>query len=108
MTYLELYKAALRKLDGLSEEELLAFVGEPPTKGGEEQEQEVLVGTLTKQWGLNGYHEAGVGHPVYETKDWYVIYLEHTGKLPPARVPFYKETLGPVIAFSNQKKGGTE
>jgi hypothetical protein len=56
------------------------------------------VGYLTKAFGLNGYDTAQVGHPVYEKKDRYVIFLTKDGNNS-HEVSFYKETLFPIVSF---------
>ena len=63
----------------------------------EDIEKPVLIGTLTKPFGLNEYIKAEVGHEVYSLKDRYIIYLK-SDKYPTIEVPFYKETLQPYIA----------
>jgi len=77
----------------------------------------VLVGKLNKAQGLNGFKKADIGHPVFEFKDRYVIYLESEKELTEkvydhqrqqfntkigffmVAVPYYKETLSKVIDF---------
>lgn len=66
-------------------------------KGGEEMDEK-LAGVLTSAYGQRGFKKALPGHPVYETKDRYVIYLEPEASTQKReRVPFYKETLEPFI-----------
>lgn len=72
-----------------------------------------LVGKLNKPQGLNGFYLAEVGHPVFQLKDRYVIYLE--SKTPQmisghgketifqdfkVAVPYHIETLAPFIDLS--------
>jgi len=59
----------------------------------------IMVGTLNKAQGLNGFKKADIGHPVFEFKDRYIIYLESYDGKTTVAVPYYKETLGPVINF---------
>ena len=59
-----------------------------------------MVGTLTAPQGIVGFKVAEIGHPVFEFKDRYIIYLERNdGKLT-VEVPYYKETLSPKINFT--------
>lgn len=58
----------------------------------------VMVGTLNQPQGIKGFERAEIGHPVFETKDRYVIYL--TGPVNKAAVPYYKDTLKPFIDFT--------
>lgn len=78
----------------------------------------VLVGGLKKPFGIKGFIVAKEGHPVFEYKDRYFIYLESERELtekvydPKSQqfktqvgyftiaVPFYKETLSPSINFN--------
>jgi len=73
----------------------------------------VCVGSLNKSQGLNGFHLAEVGHPVFKLKDRYIIYLdsksplmisEHgkqtTVKEFKVAVPYYIDTLAPFIDLS--------
>lgn len=64
-----------------------------------EEEKEVQIGTLNKAYGIKGYVRAEVGHPVFELKDRYIIYLKHP-HLPDARVPFYKDAFKHYIDFA--------
>ena len=59
----------------------------------------VMIGTLNKALGLNGFKRADVGHPVFEFKDRYIIYLESNDGKTTVSVPYYKDTLKPVIDF---------
>jgi len=59
----------------------------------------VMVGTLNKAQGFNGFKKADVGHPVFEFKDRYIIYLESNDGKTTVSVPYYKDTLKPVIDF---------
>jgi hypothetical protein len=68
----------------------------------ENQNLEREIGTLNKPYGIIGYKQAEVGHPVFETKDRYVIYLKHE-TLPEVRVPFYKDTFRRCINFTDGK-----
>jgi hypothetical protein len=57
----------------------------------------ILVGTLTKPTGIKGFDTTEVGHPVFELKDRYIIYL--TNQITTVAIPYYKETLRPHINF---------
>jgi hypothetical protein len=76
----------------------------------------ILVGRLNKKQGLNGFVPAEVGHPVFEYKDRYLIFLKcltktaeqvpdgnggHTKHMIQYNVivPYYKKTLSPFIDF---------
>lgn len=77
----------------------------------------VMVGTLNKRQGINGFKVAEIGHPVFEVKDRYIIYLESEKELTEkvydhkrqqfntkvgyftVAVPYYKETLSSSINF---------
>lgn len=59
----------------------------------------VMVGTLKRVWGLNGFKKAEIGTPVFEFNDRYIIYLETLNGDRNVEVPFYKDTLKPVIEF---------
>lgn len=76
----------------------------------------ILIGTLNERQGLNGFEIAEVGHPVFEFKDRYVIFLKaltktveqvpdgnggHTKTLIDYNVmiPYYKKTLLPFITL---------
>lgn len=78
------------------------------------EDMPVMVGTLSKSVGLNGFQVAEVGHPVFEHKDRYIIYLESKspqmitqhGKQVEIKefkiaVPYYKPTLKPIINFTH-------
>lgn len=58
----------------------------------EKEETPVLVGTLTKPFGINGYSRAEIGHPVFEFKDRYIITI-FNNKNEPHVVTFYKFSL---------------
>ncbi len=70
----------------------------------------VHIGKLNTAQGLNGFYKAEVGHPVFQLKDRYIIYLdsksplmisEHgkqtTVKEFKVAVPYRIETLAPFI-----------
>jgi hypothetical protein len=79
----------------------------------------VLVGTLNTRQGLNGFEIAEVGHPVFDYKERYIIFLKcltktveqipdgnggHTKQIIEynVRVPYYKKTLEPFIDFNEK------
>ncbi len=57
----------------------------------------IMVGTLNKPQGIKGFERAEVGHPVFEHKGRYIIYL--SGPAGKMCVPYYKDALTPVIDF---------
>jgi hypothetical protein len=77
----------------------------------------ILVGFINVPFGLNGFVRAETGHPVFEFKDRYIIYLDSENELKEkvfnptthqhetkvgyfkVSVPFYKETLKHNIEF---------
>ena len=72
----------------------------------------LMVGVLNKETGIVGFRKAEIGHPVFEYKDRYILYLESetpekiTAPNSPtvyrdfkAVIPYYKETLKPYIDF---------
>ena len=59
----------------------------------------VMVGKLNTPTGINGFDRAEIGHPVFEYKDRYIIFLTSgTGKTE-VKIPYYKNTLKEVIDF---------
>jgi hypothetical protein len=60
----------------------------------------VMVGTLNKPQGIKGFQRGEVGHPVFEYKDRYLIYLESLDGKTTVTIPYYKETLAPAIDFT--------
>jgi hypothetical protein len=52
-----------------------------------------MIGSLKKPFGINGFQTAQQGHPVFETKDRYTIYLQSNCGKHSVIVPFYKDTL---------------
>jgi hypothetical protein len=59
----------------------------------------VMVGSLTKPFGINGFQTAEIGHPVFEFNNKYILYLERNdGKLT-VEIPFYQLTLKEFIKF---------
>ena len=60
----------------------------------------VFIGTLNKAQGIKGFKTAEIGHPVFDTKDRYTIYLERDDALLTVSVSYYKKTLSSSINFS--------
>jgi hypothetical protein len=78
----------------------------------------VLVGTLTRKEGITGFVPAEIGHPVFDTGDRYVIYLQSIVELKErvydpvlqghqtkigyftVAIPYYKKTLLPYIKLT--------
>lgn len=77
--------------------------GEVPDEEVITEPIEILIGTLTRKFGINDYETAEVGHSIYDDGSRYVLYLKSKGSAPDNRVPFYKETLKPWINFYSQK-----
>lgn len=63
------------------------------------QDMPIMVGSLNKQNGVIGFKKADIGHPVFEFKDRYIIYLESNDGKTIISVPYYKETLKNAIDF---------
>lgn len=71
----------------------------------------VMVGTLTKANGVTGFERAEIGHPVFEFKGRYILYLKSLSPLQTKEglkdftimLPFNKETLAPQIFFTQSK-----
>ncbi len=59
----------------------------------------IMVGTLNKPQGINGFKNAYVGHPVFEFKERYIIYLESNDGKTKVSVPYHKETFKSVVNF---------
>lgn len=79
----------------------------------------IMVGTLKVRQGVKGFEKAEVGHPVFEYKDRYILYVNsdreltekvydpkrqqfntHVGYFKVA-ITYYKESLAPIIEFTN-------
>ena len=59
----------------------------------------VMVGTLSKPFGINGFQTAEIGHPVFDFNGKYILYLvRNDGKLT-VEIPFYHESLKEFINF---------
>lgn len=69
-------------------------------------EVEIVVGTLNKEFGYNGFLPIKAGTPVYEYKGSYFFNME-TIKEPKQIIQqkFYKEDLKSSINFSNEYEG---
>jgi hypothetical protein len=63
------------------------------------QDIPIMVGLLNKETGVIGFKKADIGHPVFEFKDRYIIYLESNDGKTTISVPYYKETLKNYIDF---------
>jgi hypothetical protein len=61
------------------------------------EDMPVLVGTLVIKTGLKGFKPAEIGHPVFEYKGQYIIYLESNDGKTAVKVPYHKETLADYI-----------
>lgn len=84
-----------------------------------EEEKPVLIGELNRRIGLNGFQVAEPGHPVFEFRDKYLIFLTSLTELRErmfdskhganrtyigffqCMVPYYKETLKSSINFTH-------
>lgn len=59
-----------------------------------EIELPIYIGELLKAFGIKGFHTAEIGHPVFEFKDRYIIYLNNErDEKNTVIIPFYKESL---------------
>lgn len=67
--------------------------------GLEIETEPVLVGTLTKAQGFNGFHTMEIGTPAYELNGKY--FVEQISKVDgsKSRVSYYMEDLSKVIKF---------
>ncbi len=74
---------------------IVAKVGEFMTS----KDMPIMVGTLTKAQGIKGFDKAEIGHPVFEFKDKYILFLQSEGCKTEIQVSYYKDTLKPVIDF---------
>lgn len=59
----------------------------------------VFVGVLNRAQGFNGFKRAEIGHPVFEFKDRYIIYLESNDEKTTVSIPYYKDNLKFSIDF---------
>ena len=64
------------------------------------EDMPVMVGTLSLPQGVKGFKTAEVGHPVFEFKDRYMLYLESNDGKTTVSIPYYKDSLKPVIKFN--------
>lgn len=60
----------------------------------------LMIGTLNKAQGIIGYKKADIGHPVFEAKDRFLIYLESNDGKITLTIPYYKGSLKPFIDFN--------
>lgn len=85
------------------------------------EDMPILAGHLNSRQGINGFEIADIGHPVFEYKDRYVIYLESKSPVLISEfgkevrvehfkvaVPYYKKDLAPAINFSYPDAGTIE
>ena len=76
----------------------------------------ILVGYLKEATGIKGFEKAEQGHPVFEYKDRYIIFLKSLlptmNQIPDGNgghrkeiveynviIPYYKKTLSPIVNF---------
>lgn len=59
----------------------------------------IMVGTLNKAQGIKGFDKAEVGHPVFEFKDRYILFLQSESAKTEIQISYYKDTLKPAINF---------
>lgn len=59
--------------------------------------EEKIIGYLTKAQGIKGYNVCAVGAPVYEQGDRYYLHMTQLQGGAILKVPYYKETLEPII-----------
>jgi hypothetical protein len=60
-------------------------------------EMPIMIGTLNTAQGIKGFEKADIGHPVFEYKGRYIIYL--SGAQGHVCVPYYKDSLHYCIDF---------
>lgn len=72
----------------------------------------ILIGTLKRKTGIIGFEPAEVGHPVFQLRDRYIIFLKSETMItetfnnekqkffPSVCVPYYMDTLRPDIEFT--------
>jgi len=83
--------------------QIVALIKETQTS----EDMPIMIGTLNKAQGIVGFKSAEIGHPVFSYRDKYIIYLESNNPMKIGNetkhftiaVPYYKETLKPVINF---------
>lgn len=85
------YKIALANL-------ILDFLKD---SGGKSKDLPIMIGTLNKSQGINGFKKAEVGNPVFLLGDRYVIFLESLDGKTSVEIPYHKETLKPFIQFTD-------
>lgn len=68
----------------------------------EEAPKQKVIGMLNKATGINGYKLAQVGTPVIDVGSRYIIILETLDGKRNIEIPYYKETLSPIIDFYEQ------
>lgn len=78
---------------------IISFLSERTSK----QDMPILVGILLSRQGIKGFQVADIGHPVFEYRDRYLIYVDSLDGKTKVCIPFYKETLSKVISFTNKE-----
>lgn len=91
-------------------------------QGLSSEEIPILVGALNTAQGIVGFEVCGIGHPVFEYKDRYILYSRSSNELkervfnPVSKqhetkigyfmvaISYYKEDLAPAIDFGSIKK----
>ena len=77
-------------------DQIISFVRDGLTS----QDLPVLYGTLNRSQGIIGFKIADIGHPVFEYKGKYIIYLERNDGQITIEVPYNKSSLEPAIEKS--------
>ena len=77
---------------------VLAFMKE---QEGSTMENPKMIGTLNKAQGIKGFKTADIGNAVFLKGDKYIIYLESLDGKTNVEIPYNKETLKPVINFTD-------
>lgn len=82
-------------------EKIVSLVKETQTS----DDMPIMIGTLNKSEGVIGFEPAEIGHPVFEYRDRYIIYLKSKTVLSNTKehftvaIPYYKESLKPAINY---------
>jgi len=79
--------------------ELMNYIIKHMEESSSSEDIPVMVGILNKVQGINGFINADIGHPVFEFKDRYIIYLERNDGKITVSIPYYKESLISSIDF---------
>lgn len=79
---------------------IIRFISEHADKKTKD-DMPVMVGTLNRVVGINGFVKAQPGDPVFEYRDRYVIYLVSVDGKQTVSIPYYKHNFKDSINFQN-------